>query len=254
MENMNFGEQPIVQDHSADAQNVNGVEKKEDSGFNVTCGSQYGKFKDAKSLLEAYSSLEKEFTRKSQELAKLKSDTFNENSALGLKNNMSVSKGEEKSNLPSQEQQASPTYNGKSASENGDELIYKKSDWKSLVIDFFRNNPEAKPYAKQMSKAILDNPCIAKSGDCLKIAYKLSLSDKFQEPAELSKSEDFLKKYIVGNKRAEDLIINNYINSLKIRSIPPEIISGQSSNLVVTPPKKYASLKEAGDVLKNMFN
>ncbi len=37
-------------------------------------GSMYGKFKDAKSLLDAYNSLEAEFTRKSQKLAEIQKD------------------------------------------------------------------------------------------------------------------------------------------------------------------------------------
>lgn len=43
--------------------------------------SIYGKFKDAKSLLEAYNSLQSEFTRKSQKLADLQKQ-FDENLAL----------------------------------------------------------------------------------------------------------------------------------------------------------------------------
>lgn len=49
--------------------------------------SMYGKFKDAKSLLEAYNSLEAEFTRKSQRLAEIQKNL--DNSAV-LSNNDSL--------------------------------------------------------------------------------------------------------------------------------------------------------------------
>lgn len=255
MEEMKLGEQPIVQDHSAEAQqNFNNDKVNENetkSGLNETDGSSFGKFKDAKSLLEAYNSLEKEFTRKSQELSRVLKE--NQQEKLVKNNTEDKTNQFENENSPSQKSEASPT-NEKSASENGEELVYKKPDWKSNVVDFFTAHPEAKTYAKEMSKVILANPSIAKSKDCLMLAYKLSLSEKFQEPAQLSKNEDFLKKYIIGNERAEQLIIDNYINSLKTRNVPPEVLTGKTTNVVATPPKKYASIKEAGEELRKMFN
>ncbi len=46
-----------------------GSEKLEQPDAEIQAGSMYGKFKDAKTLLDAYNSLQAEFTRKSQKLA-----------------------------------------------------------------------------------------------------------------------------------------------------------------------------------------
>ena len=267
MEKIN-GEQPIVQDHGAEAQVIEKSNLNEfNGGLNETFGSPYGKFKDAKSLLEAYNNLQKEFTRKSQALSKVLKDGAGVD-ANGIKSKTNDSllmvRGEgnngnqpsgsaEKDNLPSEEGNASQINNDRAVSENGNEFIYKSPTWKGLVVDFFRANPEAKSYVKDMSEMILKNPSIAKSEDCLNLAYKLSLAKSFKEPAQLSQDDDFLKKYIVGNSRAEELIIGNYINSLKNRSTPPEVMSGMPAAMAITPPKKYSTLKEAGDILKGMF-
>lgn len=44
--------------------------------------TNYGKFKDAESLLKAYANLEAEFTKKSQKLAQLESDSIKEQEAI----------------------------------------------------------------------------------------------------------------------------------------------------------------------------
>lgn len=67
MENKELLEQPnqLPCDHSATAQNSLGSDSK-DNGSN-----QYGKFKDAQSLLQAYNNLQSEFTKKCQSLSDL---------------------------------------------------------------------------------------------------------------------------------------------------------------------------------------
>ena len=49
---------------------------------NNTGSTNYGKFKDAESLLKAYSNLEAEFTKKSQKLAQLESDSLKEQETI----------------------------------------------------------------------------------------------------------------------------------------------------------------------------
>ena len=58
------------------------LEEKEENSV----GSIYGKFKDAKSLLDAYNSLQAEFTRKSQKLAEIQKE--NENNAFFKQENL----------------------------------------------------------------------------------------------------------------------------------------------------------------------
>ena len=53
-------------------------EKMEQPNLELGSNSEFGKFKDAESLIKAYSSLEAEFTKKSQKLAMLESEVNKE--------------------------------------------------------------------------------------------------------------------------------------------------------------------------------
>ena len=69
MEEINTMEQPTTEIIAEVSEPITDENKGQ---LNEVEGSMFGKFKDATSLLQAYSSLEKEFTRKSQKLAELK--------------------------------------------------------------------------------------------------------------------------------------------------------------------------------------
>jgi len=231
-EKQTIGEQPSnLNSYSADAQispneNSGATEKSEEV---ESKGSPYGKFRDATSLLSAYLSLQAEFTRKSQRLAEL-----------------------EKSNLSS-DSLALPSKMSEEASENRDLPLYKKEGWKGKVAAFLKDNPEAKSEVSKISRILLNNKTIAKSDDCLMLAYKLALADKYKDPASLVSDEAFLENYILDNPRANELIISKYKNSLKNRPTAPAVITGQPTDLAKTPAKKLNTLSEAGEVLRKMF-
>lgn len=222
------GEQPNV------TFNATPASADKDNGQNVVeqvkeQGSSYGKFKDAISLLSAYNNLQAEFTRKSQKLAEL-----------------------EKQSAPSKNLDASQKIND--VSENGANLpLYKNADWRKMVNDFLGEHPEARDEAKAMSKILLENGDIARSKDCLMLAYKLSLANKYVKPALLANDDEFLNTYIVNNSRAKELIIDEYIKSLKNRPTAPAIISGQAKSISPTPAKKITSLDEAKTTIEKMF-
>ena len=219
------GEQPESElGYSAGAQE----EKDNNEPKELNNGSPYGKFKDAKSLLNAYNNLEAEFTRKSQKLSEI------------LKENLS------------QKESALPTEN--SANENRKTALYSQPNWKQKVSEFYKNNANAKNESKNIAKILVKYPEIAKSENCLDIAYKMVISEKYVEPALLSNDEDFLKKYIADNERAKEMIIGSYIKSLNARPSAPEIVSGRGNNISPTPAKKLSSINEAGEVLRKYFN
>ena len=197
--------------------------KKEDSN-SMDCDSQFGKFKDAKSLLDAYTHLEAEFTRKSQKLAKLLSERGAENTIAPLK--------EEPTNVV---------------------LQYKKQDWKVKVSSFLEKTPEAKTEAKAMAKILMENKDLASLENCLEIAYKMAKSESIKQPASLANSEEFLKEYIVDNPRAKELIINNYINSLNDFSNAPKLISGQAKTINAPTKNKVGSLEKAKELTLKLF-
>lgn len=225
MEGMNLGEQPSVQGMQgagAQSENLN----NQTTAKTETQGSSYGKFKDATSLLEAYNNLQSEFTRKSQKLAQLEKETLSKEDDALHKDN--------------------------SASENR-EVMYKSATWRQMVADFLAKNPQAKSEAKEMSKILLNNKDIATSKDCLNLAYKLSLANKYVEPASLLNNDEFLEKYVASNPRVQKLIIGNYINSLKNRPTAPATISGEPKSLSKSNAKKISTLTEARKTIEKMF-
>lgn len=88
---------------------------------NLEAGSLFGKFKDAKSLLDAYNNLQKEFTRRSQRLNELEKE---------------VSKN-----------QANEATTFESDGEN----------WHEVVARFIEANPKAKTYATEISEEIIND-------------------------------------------------------------------------------------------------
>ncbi|MBQ7579218.1 MAG: hypothetical protein IJT25_01660, partial [Clostridia bacterium] len=126
--------------------------------------------------------------------------------------------------------------------------------WKKQVSDFFEQNPEAKTYSKDIANILLNNKQLSSIDGCLDIAYKMVKSDKAQEPASLAKNEDFLKKYIIDNPRAKELIIDNYINSLNNFNVAPKLISGQTKEITATTKNKVGSLEKARELTLKLFN
>lgn len=75
-------EQPVLETEEASIYDNENFEETESENLN---GSIYGKFKDANTLLEAYNSLQGEFTRKSQKLAEIQKE-INKNAVFSSSN------------------------------------------------------------------------------------------------------------------------------------------------------------------------
>lgn len=206
-------------------------------GTDTTDGSTYGKFKDATSLLEAYQSLEKEFTRKSQKLSELQKvyeqsgvektqidDKTNENVAQNLQNDQEIQKPAEKS------------------AENN-KPIYLQSDWQSRVRQFFNQNPSAKEYSKDIAMVIMKDKALSSNSNCLEYAYAVA---KQKRPAE----KTFPK--ITDQDRQQ--IIREYLLQLKDGKNNLRLISGEASSSAVAPnPDKPKSIKEASLILQKLL-
>lgn len=63
--------------------------------------------------------------------------------------------------------------------------------------------------------------------------------------------DDFLEKYVYGNQRVKDRIIERYLLE-NIDAQVPRTIAG-SGRTHVTPPSRPKSIREAGGIVKNML-
>ena len=253
-----------------------------------TGGSPFGKFKDSTSLLSAYNSLQAEFTRKSQRLAELEKSfaLSQKNTALQPETDASENKAEineSEINFKSQNANAlnganvnANVLNGANvnanvlngANANTSEKTqseaqetqtcdpipqYKKANWREKVAAFIAKNPEAKAQAKAMAEVLISDKNLASLDNCLELAFRLSDSKTRKKPEFLATDEGFLKEYIVNNPRAQELIIGNYINSLKAVKTPPVVTTGKTSTIPASPHKKLNSMEEAREMVQKFF-
>lgn len=269
-----FGEQPQTACHAgADASGAQtsaneatiGAQEVVDAS---TGGSPFGKFKDSTSLLSAYNSLQAEFTRKSQRLAELEKSfaLSQKNAALQPETDTSENKAEineSEINFKSQNANALNGANVNASEKTQSEAQetqtcdpipqYKKANWREKVAAFIAKNPEAKAQAKAMAEVLISDKSLASLDNCLELAFRLSDSKTRKKPEFLATDEGFLKEYIVNNPRAQELIIGNYINSLKAVKTPPVVTTGKTSTIPASPPKKLNSMEEAREMVQKFF-
>lgn len=191
-------------------------------------GSQ-SKFKDVKSLEQAYLNLQSEFTRKCQRLSELEKSsgdnllTKNASDSTSESENVKVSKP-----------------------------FYEMEGWQESVNNFLTNHPDASEFASEIVNEILMDKDLAFSPNSLTNAYNKILASKYIPKQNLLEDEDFVNNYILTNEKIKEKIINNYIKNLN-NNTPKVISSSHLSSVGLTPNKKPTTLEEAKLLAKNMF-
>lgn len=201
----------------------------EENGVVSENGSQevdLGKFKNAKALLDAYNNLQAEFTKKSQQLSKLKQDKANEKEDEFQENNENSSKinqntDENKENIENIDQELSLFLEKNNEAEKfGDEI-------KSHYLDKNQN-----PFERAWASVVMSH---IKTND-----------NKINDP--------IINQYILNDENVKNKIIENYLNELN-NSRPPIMMSSQSgerlSEVKADNPK---TLEEAKIMVGKMFS
>ena len=190
-----------------------------EAGEQILNGSQ-SKFKDVKSLEQAYLNLQSEFTRKCQRLSELeKSSGDNLLESKNLENN---------------------------------QPFYETESWQESVNNFLKQNPNANEFASEIVNEILKDKDLANNPNSLSIAYNKILASKYIPKQNLLEDEDFINNYILTNEKINEKIISNYIKKLN-NNIPKVIASSHLSSVGLTPNKKPTTLEEARVLANNMF-
>ncbi len=221
---------------STTSTNVSEQIDKESEGEQKVEGSTFGKFKDASSLLEAYTSLEKEFTRKAQKLSELKK----------AYENLSVEKTQ---NQPSIDEKT--VQNAQSEENLSDEAtavadnnkpLYLKSDWPKRVRQFFEGHPDASEYRADIARKLMQDSSLSQNENCLEYAYLLA---KEKRPANTSPK-------ITDQDKEE--IIREYLKGLKEGKSNLRFISGEATFSAATPnANRPKTIKEASNILEKLL-
>lgn len=207
MEEKENWEQPTNSDNvpMADAK----IEESTPSSDN---GSQYGKFKDAESLLTAYNNLQAEFTRKCQRLSELE---------------------KQEQEVPAKEEMEDKT------------PVFETEDWQSKVTTFLEQNKDAKKYANEISNYILNDPELQNDKNALDIAWAKVVSQKYKSPESIVSDDKFVDDFVMSNEQIKQKIISQYIQDLEKNKLPPFVTQKQGGNVTFQTEKKATTLDEA---------
>lgn len=231
------------------------------------------KFNSEEELVKAYKQLEREFTKKSQELSQLKkereeSGKVSEDEASSMsdlmclsqeENNLELSDenvlmGEQKieDDLGSREEEkveTEPIVSPKIDKTDGDKSQLDV-DFREKASRFLRSAPEVKAYSKEIAKVLLENKNLLNCDDPLSVAYSLVRGQ------EVIKNDGVCRK-MQEEKDLSTNIINGLAgdNPIQPKVIDVAILSGRGLGSAPRGVRRRcATLEEAGEeVLKQYF-
>ncbi len=122
------------------------------------------------------------------------------------------------------------------------------------LLKRYKYPPEGMDYAVQTVlaqwKVITEDENIAKSQDCLNLAYTKVLKSAFKSPAELMEDQKFLDEFVYKNKDVRNKIVSDYLKNLNPQA--PEVL-GNGGEMFVAPPKRPSTLQEAGAMAEKLL-
>lgn len=212
-------EQPIIMPAQA-------LNPADDNDAMSEIGSQdqdgeLGKFKSVQALMDAYSSLQAEFTKKCQALSQLKKAQENQVGGEELQEDKPIQENEEKKDEFSEE----------------------------ALQEFLNENGEAQGYAEEIRKRF---PTVqAQQSNPYAVAWAEVLLKNIKEN---SSSDPMINQYVLTDENIKNKIINDYFINLN-KSQPPIVISSQSGErLSGVQPDSPKTLAEAKKRLEKMFS
>ena len=177
-----------------------------------------GKFKDTESLLNAYNSLQAEFTRKCQKLSELEKANLE--------------------NVPSEKVEMSP--------------IYTSENWKDNVSTFLKENAEAKEYSGEICNEILKDESLQKSPNALELAWARVMKKEYASPKKLANDQNFISEQILSQEQVKKQVLEEYFKNLQNTKTPPVI--SNSGSVAFATNKTPSNMSEAKQMVEKLFN
>ena len=192
--------------HTAEAENDLGI-----GNF----ANNFGKFKDAKGLLEAYNSLQSEFTRRCQKVKELEREI---------------------EKLKASEQVTTPS---------------EKLSIEGECDGFLSVFPEAKQHLKSLYGIAASKG--DESYGRLERAYIDKLLNDLKTQRDYFTSKEYFDSVISNSSDLKDGIIRGYLDEIYATKSSTPLISGDGK-VCITPPSNPKSIFEAGNLAKKIFD
>lgn len=214
-----IGEQP-TQDQTLQ---IGEVDNTEDKVEIESENGSLGKFKDADTLLNAYNSLQAEFTRKCQRLKQLEKET-EEKLEAEINNDQSML-------IP----------------------LYERENWTEIVADFLAKNQDAKQYSQEICNEIMEHKDEYKEPNALDNAYSKILKRHLVQPETIANDGQFINDYILSNQEIKKRVMEIYLNELS-NNKPPKVISKDfGGSILINKHPQPQSLEEAKSLVKQLI-
>ncbi len=206
-------EQPVIT--PAPALNVANDEEQECVVGEIgSQNSTLGKFKSVQALMDAYNSLQSEFTKKCQLISDLQKDKIESSSQISV---------------PTQNEQ-----------QNDEEAMGQ----------FLSQNREAGEYAQEIQSKIDEG--ISQNTSPYEVAWAKVLLSHLKEGDE--KSEPIINQYVLSNENVKNKIIENYLKELSNSKPPMVISSQGGERVSGVVPDAPKTLHDAKKLVDKMFS
>lgn len=203
------------------------------------------KFSTAEELEKAYDNLQREFTKKCQQNSELTRALKAAKSANGPE--IDLNEEPEDARPEGRENETPTAFNGAKPTTP----LYESEDWDNRVSEFLKIYPSAERYTGAIAKALAKDAELAKREDCLERAYFHALLEADRPLEDIANDESFIEKYVIGNDRIKERIIEEFLRRNMDVQAPRTIAA--SGRTHVTPPSRPRSIREAGGIVKNML-
>lgn len=220
-------EEEIREQPTMEPANVINITEEERAVSEVGSQGQYGKFKSADKLLEAYNNLQSEFTKKCQLLSQLQKDKMEQVSI-------------ENQPQPSQEQ----------LQKEQDQPEQTEQSFQSGLESFLLANDDAKQFEDEIKQKI---DLSSTAADPYQVAWAGVILDHLTGSKQKA-GDPIVNKYVLSDEQVRNQVIQEYLNDLE-KHKPPYVISSQGGERVSSiSPGTPSSLAEAKEIVSKMFN
>ena len=215
-------EQPTVE-----PANVINITSEESAASEVGSQGQYGKFKSADKLLEAYNNLQSEFTKKCQQLSQMQKDKMAQEGKETAQPDQTLGQIEFEQKQEEHSQQI-----------------------QNNLESFLLANDDAKQFEEEIKQKINASSTAA---DPYQVAWAGVVLDHLTGTKPKA-SDPIVNKYVLSDEQVRNQVIQEYLNNLE-KHKPPYVISSQGGERVSSlSPDTPSSLAEAKEIVSKMFN